>query len=324
MNKKSYKFNYLPFGLPQAPYICQTFMEAIMAWIKENHTRFCWGHMDDLLIGHSDVVKLKKTIRELKHKLKVAKWQINKEKSILTPVKEIVFLGALWGAKGISRLPEAEPKLRDWIKKKPTTDLEQQQKSGFINYYNLFNRKSGSITHKLTEANNIKELNKIIDNKYLHFKKPVPKKKFIVYTDATLRKIGFTIDGIGYDKQKKSTSIIANETYMALTALSFLRKRFKHINYCVELHSDNMATLAFLRRGRTKARWTLKQHLKFYMSLRSLDNQHNTYHYVRSEDNPADFYSRNEAPQFYCHEDSTTNEENIQFNNNHFFWNNFN
>ena len=73
VNKKSYKFNFLPFGLPQATYICQTFMEAIMAWIKKHHTRFCWGHMDDLLIGHSDIRKLEKTIKELKRKFKVAK-----------------------------------------------------------------------------------------------------------------------------------------------------------------------------------------------------------------------------------------------------------
>ena len=92
VNAKNYRFNYLPFGLPQAPYICQTFMEAIMNWIKKQHTRFVWGHMDDLLVGHTDVEKLRKLIQELMEKLRKSKWEINYDKSILTPVKEIVFL----------------------------------------------------------------------------------------------------------------------------------------------------------------------------------------------------------------------------------------
>lgn len=208
-------------------------------------------------------------------------------------------MGALWGPKGISRLPEADPKLKQWIETTPQTELEQQQKSGFINYYNLFNRKSGPITHKLTKNNNIKDLKKLINNKHLYFKRPPPWKKFIVYAYATLRRIGFTIDGVGYTKLKQSTSIIANETTAALTALSFVRKRYGYLNYCVELHTDNMATLAFLKRGRTKAKWTIKRHLNFYNTLRTLDDQHNEYFYVKSENNPADFFTRFDEPQLY-------------------------
>ena len=39
----------------------------------------------------------------------------------------------------------------------------------------------------------------------------------------------------------------------------------------VELHTDNMTTLAFLRKGRTKANWTLKQHFKLHEKLMKVD-----------------------------------------------------
>ena len=121
---------------------------------------------------------------------------------------------------------------------------------------------------------------------------PKPKVCFKVYSDATLNKIGFVINGKGYEKTRSSKSIIENETIAALTALSFLKKNFKQLNYQAELYTDNMATLAFLQKGRTKANWTLKTHIKLYEKLALLDNVHNTYSYVRSEDNPADYYSR--------------------------------
>ena len=100
-------------------------------------------------------------------------------------------------------------------------------------------------------------------------------------------------------KATKEQLVFANETKAALTALSFVRKKYKHLDYCVELHTDNMATLAFLKRGRTKAKWTLKRHLSFYNDLRSLDDQYNQYFHVKSEENPADFFTRFDEPQLY-------------------------
>ena len=292
VGEESYEFNYLPFGLPEAPHICQSFMIVIMNWLKKNYTRCVWGHMDDLLIAHRDKHKVMKATNNLVEKLKKINWVINEEKSILSPRKEITFLGATWGRDGIKRLEELDSKLEKWIEKTPKTELEFQQKAGLLSYYNLYNRKSGPITYKLIKNNNKTDLKHLINKNFLLFKPPKPKIHFKVYADATLKKIGFVINGKGYEKVRQSKYIIENETMAALTALSFLKKNFGAMNYEAELYTDNTATLAFLQKGRTKANWNLKTHIKLYKKLASVDNVHNTYSYVKSEDNPADYFSR--------------------------------
>ena len=292
VGEETYQFNYLPFGLPEAPFICQSFMTVIMDWLKSNYTRCVWGHMDDLLIAHRDKNKVQKATDNLLKKFEKINWIINKEKSILVPKKEITFLGATWGKHGIKRLKEVDPALEKWTATNPKTELEFQQKAGFLSDYNLYNRKAGPITYKLIKGNNKKYLKQLLMKDFLLFKPPKPKICFRAYADATLSKIGFVVNGMGYEKSRQSRSIIENESIAALTALSFLKKNFGHLNYYFELYTDNMATLAFLKKGRTKANWTLKHHINLYKKLASVDNIHNVYDYIKSEDNPADYYSR--------------------------------
>jgi hypothetical protein len=111
---KTYRFKVLPFGLGIAPWICQTFLAAIVKWVKQ-FTKFVVGHIDDLLIGHSDPVKLTKIVDNLVSKLVKACWDPNWDKSILVPTPEVKFLNALWTQTGVKRLEKDSEKVRTMV-----------------------------------------------------------------------------------------------------------------------------------------------------------------------------------------------------------------
>ncbi|RMZ99834.1 Transposon Ty3-I Gag-Pol poly, partial [Brachionus plicatilis] len=103
---KFYHFTRMPFGLSITPYIQQSLLNCVLAFIKR-HTKYTYGHLDDLIIVHQDRRKLQVLIDVLRAKLRNAGWVINSKKSELNPVKKIKFLGANWDELGIIRDKEA-------------------------------------------------------------------------------------------------------------------------------------------------------------------------------------------------------------------------
>ena len=52
-----WRFRVMPFGLGIAPYVCQTFLGAIIRYIRR-FTKHVAGYIDDILIGHRSKAKL--------------------------------------------------------------------------------------------------------------------------------------------------------------------------------------------------------------------------------------------------------------------------
>ncbi len=82
VNKKRYVFNYLPFGISIAPYVCQTMIKQILKYAIQNGIQYCWGHIDDLPFAHKSKNYLKKFYEKLANKIVLTNWKINEIKSI--------------------------------------------------------------------------------------------------------------------------------------------------------------------------------------------------------------------------------------------------
>ena len=78
-----YRFRRMPFGLGCAPYVCQTFLLAMMKYIRE-YTPFVWGNIDDLLIAHQSNEVLVNLVRKLWDKCARAGWRFSLKKCVLT------------------------------------------------------------------------------------------------------------------------------------------------------------------------------------------------------------------------------------------------
>ena len=88
VNGEFFQFNYLPFGIANAPYVCQLMVSQVKKYIM-THIEMAWVHLDDFLLASEDKEKLRKTTKDTVDKLKRAKWLINEEKTVLSPKKEI-------------------------------------------------------------------------------------------------------------------------------------------------------------------------------------------------------------------------------------------
>ena len=85
-----YRFNRLPFRISVAPFVMQRFLNAVTKTIKK-YTPYVWGHIDDMLVA-SDNFKLLKVISAMYQELlKRVNWTLNTEKSVLFPVKKLLF-----------------------------------------------------------------------------------------------------------------------------------------------------------------------------------------------------------------------------------------
>lgn len=102
------------------------------------HTKFTYGHLDDVLIAHRDQQTLQVLVDVLRAKLKHAGWVLNTSKSILKPVKELKFLGAKWDSFGIIR----DNKVTKFVTSISQNLLNSDPKGktlmrvrGYLNYY---------------------------------------------------------------------------------------------------------------------------------------------------------------------------------------------
>ena len=135
---KYYRFKVLPFGLVIAPWICHKFIEAILKWIRR-YTKSTAAHIDDIIVGMKDPVKLKSVTTRLVSKLIRACWLPNMEKSVLEPAKTVTFLNGECDQKGVQRAAENSAKVLQLIDEisgpNQTSAKRIQVINGSLNYY---------------------------------------------------------------------------------------------------------------------------------------------------------------------------------------------
>lgn len=100
-----YEMTCLPFGLSSAPHL----FSAVTCWVAETlRAQGCrvLVYLDDFLLANQNQTKLCHQAAEAVRHLEYLGWQINYTKSILTPTKDLEYLGIRWKtAKNIMSLP---------------------------------------------------------------------------------------------------------------------------------------------------------------------------------------------------------------------------
>ena len=111
-----WQYNVLPFGLGLAPFVCQTFTQAICDFALREGIQIAKGHIDDMLFADQNPVLLKTVVDRIVEKLSRIRWRVNFDKSVLEPTDDIVHLGARWSGDGtVTRTPAASKLVHDLL-----------------------------------------------------------------------------------------------------------------------------------------------------------------------------------------------------------------
>ncbi|RNA39744.1 hypothetical protein BpHYR1_018808 [Brachionus plicatilis] len=217
------------FFLVSRPGSKQSLLNCVLAFIKR-HTKYTYGHLDDLIIAHHDRRKLQVLLDVLRAKLRNAGWVINTKKSELNPVKNIKFLGANWDGLGIIRDKEATRFTREMAESLLTNDPKGralQRVRGYLNYYLGYAGKVSPIVNTFIRMSLITRreywwyLSLIINIDRLKFRR-TPRKSSVWYTDASEYQLGAVDGGSGreFSVVAPTDSILFNEA--AASLLPFL------------------------------------------------------------------------------------------------------
>ncbi|XP_039764301.1 uncharacterized protein LOC120636803 [Pararge aegeria] len=137
-----YQMTCLPFGLASAPHL----FSSVTCWVAETlRAKGCrvLVYLDDFLLVHQDQSKLCLQAAEAVRHLEHLGWQINYQKSILTPTQDLEYLGIRWQTiansmslptRRINILNEA---LKDSLLKSRISLRELQRLLGQLNFANF-------------------------------------------------------------------------------------------------------------------------------------------------------------------------------------------
>jgi len=110
--KKFYYYKKMPFGLGIAPYAYQNFIMRVLGKVKH-----VISYLDDVLIGGKDREECEVNTKMAINKLETNRVVINKDKSILKPVEEIIYLGYIINKNGIYNKKDRIERIGNMIKK---------------------------------------------------------------------------------------------------------------------------------------------------------------------------------------------------------------
>lgn len=285
-----YKFNYLPFGLSIAPFVCQQLLNRITIDIRK-HTNHVWGHIDDIIISHKDIYHLRSFVTMLLAKLTKTGWVINTKKTILEPQSTINFLGAIWGQTDVKRDPKLNEALKEVISSihADNTKKQQQKIRGYLNYYLSFAGKVHSLVNRVLNGIEGKVfLYALMEDDKIKFRDPDYTKECNVFTDATTTRIGWSSRFFKRTMKTWPLPIIVTETLAALAGIHDMINL--HITR-IRLFTDNIATAFFLKRGTADFLYSLslEEHYKFLIAMSSIHRcVYLRTDYIKSSENLAD------------------------------------
>lgn len=125
-----FEFNFLPFGLRNAPSTFQRFMAEVLRSLD-----FCFCYLDDILIASQDEEEHERHLELIFNRLNEFGLQINVSKSVLC-VKEVSFLGYLISAEGTKPDPRKVEAIVNF--KRPETLQQLRTFIGMINFYRSY------------------------------------------------------------------------------------------------------------------------------------------------------------------------------------------
>ena len=186
---RKYEYVKVPFGLAQAP---ASFQELMTGILKDFN--FTIAYLDDIIIFSKTPQEHLLHIRMVFEKPKAANLSMKKSKCNFS--KEIHYLVHILSATGIRPLPSKTHAIQHM--QPPTTPKQVRAFLGLVRYYRKFIKGFAKITKPLTLLTRHQvrfEWTPVHHTAFLHLKEaivqapilhyPNPKKKYIVYTDAS-------------------------------------------------------------------------------------------------------------------------------------------
>lgn len=328
----TYRFRVLPFGLGIAPFVCQTFLNAIIRYIRK-WTPYAFGFIDDILIGSRSKKVLTRIVQDLLLRFRRIKWKLNEGKCVLIPTRKLVFLGSDWHGAGVTRQDKATTGVLALLeileaRDTPLVAKEKQVMAGFLNYYLQFSGKIHTIIQRLVETSGVDMARARFLARFLRSQckfdtirfRAATRGKLTVYADATPVKMAAIIlfdpmikvgpvallealklgkyrqdqVDILQRKAEESLPIIEAEIRALFLALEKLMADGLYGRYSITLYTDSMPALYFMKKGSSRFKtWDDRK----VCELLTWRNRFDTYfdldiHYVDTKVNPADYYSR--------------------------------
>ncbi|CAG9116158.1 unnamed protein product [Plutella xylostella] len=129
----------LPFGLSTAPKTFSILTNWIAQILREKNVRIV-AYLDDYLIAHQSARVLQEHVTLTISTLQYLGWQINFEKSVLTPQKSVTYLGIVWDPWDNRKvLPENKcvtivKKVSEVLEQKSVTIKDLQRVAGLLSF----------------------------------------------------------------------------------------------------------------------------------------------------------------------------------------------
>lgn len=291
-NSAYYKFKYMPFGIANAPFAAQMCLNQVTKFIK-SFTPWVWGHIDDVIIAHTDPQVLNNLLKELITKLVKVKWEVNFKKSSLSPSLSLNFLGAFWNQQGVKRLPDVTQRLPGiiMITGKNLKERAIQRIRGFLIYYLSFSKYFNTIINRFIQNPSGLQsfILSLVPIDFIPYNKTFTSTTKI-FSDATPTRIGAYINDYAISAPIIPSNIMIAETLAAILAI-LQAKEFQNIDIWV----DNIATLSYLRKGTARFLniMPIEAHFIILLARFHMDNFYNiNSFYIKSSANPADKLSR--------------------------------
>ncbi|XP_045540797.1 uncharacterized protein LOC123722583 [Papilio machaon] len=322
---KLWQITCLPFGLSSAPKAFACLTNWIAQCLRNRGVRIL-VYLDDFFLVNQDAATLQKHIVVTISLLRSLGWEINTEKSVLTPRKALEFLGLIWDPwQNLKYLPDRlttkiESLSANLLAKKKTTLLDLQKIIGMMNFAcfvvkrgRLHYRALQALSNKMLACPRIKTLplpaQVILEliwwqrNCRTHSQLHIPAPRHYLTTDASDLGWGAILDnqklqGCWTHSQQR---LHCNQKEM-LAILNVLNLRGKSLaSKGLLIQSDNSSVIAYLRNeGGTKSVALTNLTKKVYQILDLYNIRISVYHIPGSYNCYADRLSRRQiTPEWH-------------------------
>jgi len=242
-----YQFKCMPFGLSNAPSTFERLMEKVLVGLQ---WQVCLIYLDDIIIYSRSCVEHVSRLEEVLKRIAGAGLKLKPKKCHFF-CKEVLYLGHVVSAEGISTDPAKVQAVQDWGVPRDLTDVRSFL--GLCSYYRRFIPKFSTIAKpltKLTEKNVGFMWGTDQEEAWLELKQklltapilayPDPTREFIVDTDASAYGIGAVLSQVQDGAERViaygSRSLTKEERHYCVTrkemlAVVFYLKHFRHYLY---------------------------------------------------------------------------------------------
>ena len=174
-----YKFNFMPFGLVNAPATFERLMETVLRGLQWEE---CLLYMDDIIVASDSISQCLERLEHVFQWLQEAGLKLKPSKCNFFQ-KEVHFLGHVVSEEGIHTDPGKIAVVQDWLV--PTTQKQVRSFLGLCSYYRRFIKWFADIArllHKLMEKTSRYEWNELCQQSFDALKKALTPAPILSYS----------------------------------------------------------------------------------------------------------------------------------------------